>query len=82
MALLKATNNLAGNQIQVGQTLKLPVTGTTRAPMAFREHTISRGETLSQISASYSVPMDVLRETNQLKSDTIRVGQILKIPTT
>jgi N-acetylmuramoyl-L-alanine amidase len=82
MALLKTTNNLRSNDIQVGQTLKLPVTGTTRAPTAFREHKISRGETLSQIAASYSVPMTVLRETNQLKSDTIRVGQILKIPTT
>jgi N-acetylmuramoyl-L-alanine amidase len=82
MGLLKATNNLVSNEIQVGQTLKLPATGTTSAPTAFREHTISRGETLSQIATSYSVPMNVLRETNQLKSDTIRVGQILKIPTT
>ena len=82
MGLLKATNNLASNEIQVGQTLKLPATGTTQAPASFREHTISRGETLSQIAASYSVPMTVLRETNQLKSDTIRIGQILKIPTT
>lgn len=82
MGLLKATNNLASNEIQVGQTLKLPATGTTQAPVSFREHTISRGETLSQIATSYSVSMNVLRETNQLKSDTIRVGQILKIPTT
>jgi N-acetylmuramoyl-L-alanine amidase len=82
MSLLKATNNLATNEIQVGQTLKLPATGTTQAPTSFREHTISRGETLSQIATSYAVPMDLLRETNQLKSDTIRVGQILKIPTT
>lgn len=84
MALLKTTNNLKGNSIQAGQTLKLPVTGTTPAPAlaSFVEHTISRGETLSQIAASYSVPMERLRQVNSLKGDTIRVGQILKIPTT
>ncbi|MGA0805128.1 MAG: N-acetylmuramoyl-L-alanine amidase [Pseudohongiellaceae bacterium] len=82
MALLKATNNLASTEIRVGQTLKLPTTGTTPAPGTYREHKISRGETLSQIATSYAVPMALLREANQLKSDTIRVGQILKIPTT
>ena len=40
-----------------------------------------RGETLSQIASSYSVPMSLIRETNQLRSDNIRVGQVLKIPT-
>jgi N-acetylmuramoyl-L-alanine amidase len=85
MALLKATNNLKGDGIQVGQTLKLPVAGTTPAPAAvasYVEHKISRGETLSQIASNYSVPMERLRQVNALKSDTIRVGQILKIPTT
>lgn len=80
LAALKFANELASNVIHVGQELRIPGGAAPRGT-AFREHTIARGETLSQISDSYSVPMSVIRETNQLKSDTIRVGQILKIPT-
>jgi len=81
LALLKSANNLSSNTIRVGQILKLPGTGTTPAPV-IREHKISRGETLSQIAMAYAVPLSVLREANQLKGDKIRVGQVLKIPTT
>ncbi|MGV3590526.1 MAG: LysM peptidoglycan-binding domain-containing protein, partial [Gammaproteobacteria bacterium] len=79
MAALKFANDLASNEIQIGQVLMIPgnATGIDR----FREHTIARGETLSQIAESYAVPMARLRETNQLNGDTIRVGQVLKIPT-
>lgn len=82
MALLQSINNMKSNEVQLGQTLKMPVAaGTTPAP-SFREHKISRGETLSQIAMSYAVPLEILRETNQLKNDKIRVGQVIKIPTT
>lgn len=81
MAALKFANELDSNEIQIGQVLIIP--GNAPGAIAqYREHKIARGETLSQIAESYAVPMARLRETNQLKSDTIRVGQILKIPTT
>ena len=35
---------------------------------------------LSRIAEDYGVPMQSIRETNQLNSDTIRVGQTLRIP--
>jgi N-acetylmuramoyl-L-alanine amidase len=86
MATLRSHNDLKSDTIRVGQVLKLPgagaVAGATRAAPSFVEHKISRGETLSQIAVSYSVPLDEIRRANQLKSDTIRVGQVLKIPTT
>src|SRR5690606_11638156 len=80
LAALKRENGLSGDVIHVGQTLKLPGGGSV-ATTTYTEHRISRGETLSGIATSYAVPLSTLRETNQLKSDTIRVGQILKIPT-
>lgn len=81
MAALKLANNLASDTIRVGQTLTLSTGAAAPLPVVV-EHTIVRGETLSQIAVSYSVPLDELRRANQLKSDKIRVGQIIKIPTT
>ena len=78
MADLKEANHLKKNSIQVGQVLKIP--GSAPAAPSFKEHTIANGETLSQIATSYSVSLDSIRTTNQLKSDTIRPGQVLKIP--
>ena len=77
MTELKEANHLRNNSIQIGQVLKIP--GNVAAA-AFREHTIATGETLSQIATSYSVSLESIRTTNQLKSDTIRPGQVLKIP--
>lgn len=75
MADLKRANALKRDSIQVGQVLKIPGAGP-----AYREHTIARGETLSQIASSYAVPLETIRAANALKSDTIRPGQVLKIP--
>ncbi len=46
-----------------------------------RRHTITRGDTLSKIAEQYQVSTKDLRERNGLKSDVIKVGQILDIPT-
>lgn len=43
-------------------------------------HTIRRGETLSAIAHRYHVSIGALRRVNELKSDVIRVGQVLMIP--
>ena len=80
MADLKSANNLSSNSIQVGQSLSIPGQGYSPLPVLV-EHTISRGETLSQIAVSYSVPLDELRRANELNNDKIRVGQVIKIPT-
>jgi LysM repeat protein len=84
MAALKFANELAdSDEIRIGQVLTIPgaaVVGGVPA-VSYKEHKIARGETLSGIAESYAVSMVRLRETNQLNSDTIRVGQVLKIPT-
>jgi N-acetylmuramoyl-L-alanine amidase len=45
-------------------------------------HVIARGETLSQIAERYRVSLRELRRANELSGDTIRIGQVLTIPTT
>ena len=54
--------------------------GTLLASAATRKHIITRGDTLSGIAQKYRVSMNTLRDSNQLKSDSIRVGQVLNIP--
>ncbi len=55
--------------------------GTLLASVANRKYVIERGDTLSGIAQRYKVSMNTLRDSNRLKSDRIRVGQVLTIPT-
>jgi N-acetylmuramoyl-L-alanine amidase len=48
--------------------------------MAAREHVIKRGDTLGHIARRYQVSLNSLRGFNALKSDTLRIGQKLRIP--
>ena len=41
---------------------------------------VENGDTLSGLAARHHVPVSVLRSTNDLKSDMIRVGQKLRLP--
>ncbi len=50
------------------------------AKPVFKQHKIAHGETLSDIASTYSVSLEVIRTANQLKSDNIKTGQVLKIP--
>ncbi len=43
-------------------------------------HVIARGETLSEIAARYRVSSASIRKTNSLRTDVLRVGQVLTIP--
>lgn len=45
-----------------------------------QEHVVSAGESLSAIAARYQLTAAALRDANKLKSDSLRVGQVLNIP--
>ena len=47
---------------------------------ASRQHVITAGDTLSEIAHHYRVSVSSLRNANRLTGDTLRVGQILRIP--
>ncbi|AYC31213.1 AMIN domain-containing protein [Pseudomonas cavernae] len=47
-----------------------------------REHLVSSGESLALIAQRYQVSLPALRSANNLKSDSIKVGQNLQIPAT
>jgi len=58
-----------------------PPPGTRIAAISAREHVIKRGETLSGIASRYQVSLNTLKSANHLKSDIVRVGQVIQIPT-
>lgn len=60
---------------------KYPPPGVRLADAAGeRRHTIVGGDTLGEIAKRYHVSLASLRSANSLEGDTIRVGQVLKIP--
>ena len=76
MSDLKASNKLSSNIIHIGQVLTIPGGVSTGSS----EHTISRGETLSEIAQRYRISLSSLRRANNISNDRIMVGQVLKIP--
>lgn len=47
-----------------------------------REHVVRAGESLGMIASRYDVSAASIRSANDLKSDSLKVGQVLKIPGT
>ncbi|QIH05881.1 AMIN domain-containing protein [Pseudomonas sp. BIOMIG1BAC] len=47
-----------------------------------REHRVNPGETLAMIAVRYQVSAAALRSANNLKSDELKVGQVLSVPGT
>jgi N-acetylmuramoyl-L-alanine amidase len=58
-----------------------PGTRIAANPRPVREHVVARGESLSLIAQRHGVTVAQLRSHNGLKSDVVRVGVVLRIPT-
>ncbi len=91
---LKRVNNLTSNLLTIGQTLILPNDNNDSnnnnnndnnnniKPEQFLEHIVSRGETLYSISKIYNTTVNDIKLLNNLKNDTLSIGQLLLIPLT
>jgi N-acetylmuramoyl-L-alanine amidase len=54
--------------------------GGAEAAGAAGTYTVQSGDSLSRIAQRYKMDVKVLKFANDLRSDTIRIGQVLKIP--
>lgn len=76
---LKRVNELDGDRILVGQVLLIPTEPSTPTLIS---HKVQRGDTLSGLALKYGTTVSAIKALNELNSDTIHVGQILKIEST
>ena len=73
---LKALNNLTSNALSIGQVLK--VKGATTIPTG-ETYTVKSGDTLYAIANKYGLTVDKLKSLNNLTSNTLSIGQVLKV---
>ncbi|MEL7399467.1 MAG: N-acetylmuramoyl-L-alanine amidase [Pseudomonadota bacterium] len=78
-AIFDGVNNYFQTHPPRGTWLAATINGET-STAGPRTYVVRRGDTLSAIAVRNRVALADIRRLNQLKSDTVRVGQTLKIP--
>ncbi|CAE6881640.1 N-acetylmuramoyl-L-alanine amidase [Vibrio sp. B1ASS3] len=85
---IMSANKLKSSGLAVGQKLKIPGSGAASVSIPNKPntvetetitHTVKSGEFLGKIASHYKVKIADIRRENNLKSDTLWVGQKLKI---
>ncbi|MBO0216106.1 N-acetylmuramoyl-L-alanine amidase [Vibrio sp. Vb2880] len=82
------TNKLKSNNLAVGQILTIP--GGSRGPVHVPvvsnpvetetvTHVVKSGDYLGKLASTYKVSVDAIKRENNLRSDTLKLGQKLKI---
>ena len=80
---IKRLNNLSSNVLSIGQVLKIPSsessntgsnTGTTNT------YVVKSGDSLYSIARKYNTTVDEIKRLNNLTSNLLSIGQVLKIP--
>ncbi|NOJ11017.1 N-acetylmuramoyl-L-alanine amidase [Vibrio splendidus] len=77
-------NNMKSSSLAIGQVLKIPssASGSSSSSAVKTKtitHTVKSGEYLGKIASRYKVRVADIKRENRLKSETLRVGQKLRI---
>ncbi len=88
LSKLKSSNGLQTNTVHIGQVLKLVPAGVVTATRpaiskakvyTAKVYTVKAGDSLSTIADRYGIPLSKFKALNGLQSNTVRVGQVLKL---
>ena len=89
IAELKVLNNLKSDTIYVNQVLKTKSSGSdtsskdtsskSNQTSATTKYTVKSGDSLWKIANNYNLTVQQIRNVNNLKSDVLYVGQVLKL---
>ncbi|EDP76434.1 M23 family metallopeptidase [Hydrogenivirga sp. 128-5-R1-1] len=86
---IKRFNRLRSNVIVVGQKLKIPKKGVARkrvrrtyrrGEVVYIKYRVRRGDSLQKIAKKFGVSWKDIKRANRMRSDIIRVGQLIKVP--
>ncbi len=77
-------NNLASTLLSIGQQLKIPSkTSDNKKPTEnYIEYIVKRGDNLYAIGRQYGVSQEEIMRFNNLTSNLLSIGQVLRIPVT
>ena len=73
---LKSANNLTGDNLSVGQVLKVPQSESSSNSV----YVVKNGDSLWKIANQYGTTVSRLKEVNNLTSNDLKIGQIIRIP--
>ena len=73
---LKNLNNLTNNLLSIGQVLKIKDSSNNGKTT----YTVQKGDSLWVIANKYGITTEKLKSYNNLKSNLLSIGQVLKIP--
>lgn len=78
---IKRENNLTSDNLSIGQELRIP-TSPSVPPTNGSEvtYTVRSGDSLYKIANQFNITVDQLKSYNNLKTDLLSIGQVLKIP--
>jgi murein DD-endopeptidase MepM/ murein hydrolase activator NlpD len=77
---LQRLNGFSGNNIRIGQVLKVPATVVVSAkPPTTDTVVVKAGDSLEKIAKRHNISVATLRAANNLTSDAIRVGATLRL---
>ena len=72
---LKQVNNLTNNTLSIGQVLKIPTSSNNKIT-----YTVKKGDTLYNIAKTYNTTVSIIKDLNNLTSNTLSIGQTLILP--
>jgi len=74
---IKTLNNLTSNNLSIGQRLQMPTTNNN--PETGTTYVVQSGDSLWSIANRYNTTVSNLRSLNNLTSDFLSIGQVLRI---
>lgn len=78
VAELKRLNQLTSDNLQIGQVLKIPTVSKEQKDSLY---TVKSGDSLYKIASIYDTTVSELMKYNNLSSNLLQVGQVIRIPT-
>ena len=79
---IKQINNLPSDIIMIGQQLLVPSNNddVQETVDGYEEYVVQRGDSLTKIATLFNTDINSIKKINDLTSNTIFIGQVLKVP--